>query len=340
MERPAASQDMTDFPIVTAGDVFDEQQSSLQLQWLAGHKGADRQLEMPTARYPGMALVGHLNYIHPNRVQVLGTREVDYLNSFKDEELVEQLTTLFACETCAMVVITNGAAPPERMIELANIHAMPLFSSPEPSPRLIDALQYFLTRALAERMTIHGVFMEIMGAGVLLTGESGIGKSEVALELLSRNHRLIADDAVELARVAPNVIEGRCPEALQGFMEVRGLGILNVRALFGETAVTQHKRHLNLIVRFEQMSKSRLQEIDRLQAEKKSRSLLGIEIPEVLLFVAPGRNLAVLVETAARNHLQHLRGIDPLGDLIAQQQSVMQRGGKQDFDEDEHKPEG
>ncbi len=314
---------MTLIPTLTANDVFQAQRESLALKWLAGHKGQDRPLEPTAARYPGMALVGHLNPIHPNRVQVIGNAEIDYLNSFDPKAQGERLKTLFCYPNCALAIVTNDAAPPAALIDHANSAGIPLFSSPLPSPSLIDSLQYFLSRALAERITLHGVFIEVMGTGVLLTGESGIGKSEVALELLSREHRLIADDAVEIARVAPDTLEGRCPEALCDFMEVRGLGILNIRAMFGETA-TRREKSLELIVRFEQMSKKRMEKIDRLQAETQTQTILGVEVPEVQLLVAPGRNLAVLVEAAARHHLQQIRGGNPLQDLITQQEAVME----------------
>jgi HPr kinase/phosphorylase len=316
---------MTSVPPLTATDVFEAQKTPLKLKWIAGREGKSRQLEPATARFPGMALVGHLNFIHPNRVQVVGAREIDYLESLDAEVRDADLERMFAYPGCAMVVITDGLTPPRALHEFADNREVPLFTSTLPSPKLIDALQYYLARALAERVAVHGVFMEVLGIGVLLTGESGIGKSEVALELLSRNHRLIADDAVEIARVAPATLEGRCPDALQGFMEVRGLGILNVRAMFGETS-TRREKTLELVVRFERMTKASMETIDRLQAERQTRAILDVPIPEVVLLVAPGRNLAVLVEAAARNQIQHKRGSNALEDLMAQQQAVMESG--------------
>jgi len=175
------------------------------------------------------------------------------------------------------------------------------------SPVVIDHLQYYLTRALAPRVTVHGVYMEVMGMGVLITGESGIGKSELALELLSRDHRLIADDAVEFVRVGPDVIVGQCPTLLSDFLEVRGLGILDIRLMFGETAV-RHKKKLHLIVHLESIQRMKMSKIDRLQTTQRTRSILDVDIPEVALFVGPGRNLAVLVEAATRaNILRQLR---------------------------------
>ncbi len=315
---------MTHVRMLTAADVFAAQHEALALTWVAGKTGELRPLEPATARYPGMALVGHLNFIHPNRVQVVGQAEMRYLEQLTATQRAQTLRALFACPTSAMIVVTDGQAIPPDLIRHAETEATPLFGSPLPSPPLIHALQYYLAYALAEQTTLHGVFMEVIGVGVLLTGESGIGKSEVALELISRGHRLIADDAVELAHVAPDSLEGRCPDALRDFLEVRGLGILNIRAMFGETAIRRRKA-LHLIVHLEQMSRKRMQEIDRLQAERASRAILGVDIPVVVLLVAPGRNLAVLVEAAVRNHMLHRRGADPLQDFMQQQQAVMQQ---------------
>jgi HPr kinase/phosphorylase len=225
-----------------------------------------------------------------------------------------------------VVVATDGKVAPD-LRAASEASNLPLFSSPLPSPKVIDRLQSYLTRALAAHATLHGVYMEVMGVGVLLTGESGMGKSELALELLSRNHRLIADDAVEFFRTDPNVLLGRSPEILSGLLEVRGLGILNVRAMFGDTAIRSEKT-LRLILRLEQMKKQRLSKIDRLQAEQKTRSILDVDIPEVTLYVAPGRNLAVLVEAATRSHILRMRGINPLEELINRQETHMSSGVK------------
>ena len=269
-----------------------------------------------------MALVGHLNFVHPNRVQVIGPAEVEYLDRLSPEERLQAVERLFACETSAVVIVANNESVPPEWVSAADRLGLPLLTSPLPSPQVIDDLQYYLTRALAARVTLHGVFMEVQSMGVFLTGQSGIGKSELALELLSRGHRLIADDACEFARVGPDVLEGRCPDTLCDFLEVRGLGILNVRAMFGETAVRRVKQ-LHLILRLEELNAANQSKIDRLQAEQQTRSILGINIAEVALFVAPGRNLAVLVEAATRVHILRLRGVNPLQDFIQRQRAAM-----------------
>ncbi len=310
---------------LTAHDLFKAQAAALKLKWVAGRGGGDRLLEPATARYPGMALVGHLNFVHPNRVQVIGTAELEYLRRLERRERAKQVKALFGCATTAAVVVANDAKVPRDLAEAADRAGLPLFASPLPSPVFIDQLQHYLTRALAPRVTVHGVYLEVLGMGVLLTGEAGIGKSELALELLSRNHRLIADDAVEFVRVGPDVLVGQSPgEMLSDYLEVRGLGILDIRTMFGETAV-RHKKRLHFIVRMEKMDKQRLRKLDRLQARQLTRTILDVDIPEVVLFVGAGRNLAVLVEAAVRAYILRTWGIDPLKDFMQRQQALIDR---------------
>ena len=313
--------------ILTANGLFEAQREALKLKWLSGHAGRNRLLEPATAKFPGMALVGHLNFVHPNRVQVLGSAETAYLRRLKPPKRSQAVRDLFGCATTAVVVVANSEKVPADLRLASDSLNLPLFSSPLPSPKLIDHLQHYLASVLAAHVTLHGVYLEVMGVGVLLTGESGMGKSELALELLSRNHRLIADDAVEFYRTGPDVLLGRSPSILRDFLEVRGLGILNVRAMFGETAVRSEKT-LRLIVRLEQLKRRRLSSIDRLQAEQKSRRILDVDIPEVVLYVAPGRNLAVLVEVATRNHILRMRGVNPLEDMIKRQEAAMKEAEK------------
>lgn len=310
---------------LTARELFDAQATALKLKWVAGRAGGNRLLEPATARYPGMALVGHLNFVHPNRVQVIGEAEVDYLKRVGRKERAIQVRALFNCATTTAVVLANNAKPAQDLIQAADAADLPFFTSPLPSPVFIDRLQYHLTRELAPSVTVHGVYMEVLGMGVLLTGESGIGKSELALELLSRNHRLIADDAVEFVRIGPDVLVGQSPSgALSDYLEVRGLGILDVRTMFGETAV-RHKKRLHFIVRMEKLDKRRMRKLDRLQAQQLTRPVLDVEIPEVVLFVGPGRNLAVLVEAAVRSYILRVWGIDTLKDFMQRQQALIDR---------------
>jgi len=313
-------------PPVTAHDFFEAQSGPLKLEWIAGKTGKDRLLEPTTAKYPGMALVGHLNFVHPNRIQVIGEAEIAYLSRLDKKEYVEAIRNLFTCDKTSAVIVANGRNITPDLIAAADQTSLGLFSSSLPSPVVIDHLQYYLTRALAPRITVHGVYMEVMGMGILITGESGIGKSELALELLSRNHRLIADDAVEFVRVGPDVIVGQCPTLLSDYLEVRGLGILDVRLMFGETAV-RHKKKLHLIVRLETIQRQKMSKINRLESKQMTRAILDVEIPEVALFVGPGRNLAVLVETAIRAYILRMWGFDPLEDFMKRHQEHMNNAG-------------
>jgi HPr kinase/phosphorylase len=309
-------------PILTVENLFQNQGEELKLRWIAGRDGAERLLEPITAKYPGMALVGHLNFVHPNRVQVLGDGEIDYLQEQHRKERAVSVDALFSAERTAVVIVANDKRVAADLVAAADRHKRALFSTPLPSPVVIDHLQYYLARALAPRVTIHGVYMEVMGMGLLITGESGIGKSELALELLSRNHRLISDDAVELIRVGPDVVVGQSPHALSDYLEVRGLGILDVRMMFGETAV-RHKKKLHVIVHLEKLDKKRMVKVDRLAALSRTRNVLDVEIPEVVLYVAPGRNLAVLVEAATRAYILRTWGINPVDDFMDRHRALM-----------------
>jgi HPr kinase/phosphorylase len=200
-------------------------------------------------------------------------------------------------------------------------NSIPLLSTPLPAAQVIDFLRVYLSKKLAAHVTMHGVFMDVLGVGVLITGESGLGKSELGLELISRNHGLVADDAVEFARIAPNMIEGRCPPLLQNLLEVRGLGLLDIRAIFGETAV-RRKMRLKLIVHL--VRRKTLEEnYERLPVDQHTEEVLGLPIRKVIIPVEAGRNIAVLLEAAVRNHILQIRGINTLANFMERQQRAM-----------------
>ncbi len=294
---------------VTVAELFRQAGERLRLSWLAGRSGGDKMLNSDTVQKPTLALVGHLNYVHPNRVQVMGCAEMDYLRRLSPSDLALSIDNLFSTELAA-VVVANGEPVPDGMIAAAERTATPLFTSSEQSPALMRLLSHIMTQVLAPSTVLHGVFLEVSGLGVLITGDPAVGKSELALELITRGHRLVADDALEVFAVSPDTLEGRCPTLLQDFMEVRGLGVLNIRRLFGETAV-KHKKNLKLIIHLSPADdgKHPWQEIDRLNMAAGSRIILGIEVAEVRIPVAVGRNLAVLVEVAVRNHTLKMRGV-------------------------------
>ncbi|NIP73858.1 MAG: HPr kinase/phosphorylase [Gammaproteobacteria bacterium] len=305
---------------ITVRDLLSSLQSRLQLEWVGGETAGDRPIQAaPTES--GITLVGHLNLIHPHRVQVLGARELDYAASLDRAAQEDLLQRLFSADT-DLVLVADDQCVPAELTAAADAAGIPLLASALDSDELVTALQYYLGNILAEKIILHGVFMEVMGMGVLLTGEAGIGKSELALELISRGHRLIADDAPEFARVAPDIINGTCPNVLREFLEVRGLGMINVRAMFGDSAIKQNK-YLRLIIQLEHMNDEGLLEIDRLRGSRRTSTVLGVEIPEITLPVAPGRNLAVLVEIAVRNHLLALKGYEAHRDFVRRQRNAM-----------------
>lgn len=309
---------------ITVQKLFDETREQLGLAWAAGHYGGGKLLTSETIQKPSLALIGHLNFVHPNRVQVLGCAEMDYLRGLPSEDLERSITNLFSTELAA-IIIANGESVPPVLIDASNRSQTPLFTSPQPSPTLMSILSHYLAISLAETTSRHGVFLEVAGMGVLITGDSAIGKSELALELISRGHRLVADDVVDLYQVSPDTLEGRCPSMLQDYLEVRGLGIIDIRALFGEIAV-KRKKNLKLIVHLEKLTDAIRFEQDRLEMHASSEVILGVSIHKVRIPVAAGRNLAVLVEVAVRNHILHLRGINSAQQFIARQQESIMGG--------------
>ncbi len=285
-----------------------------RLHWLTPEPATPRPLRGDRPELSRQALIGSLNCIHPNRLQVIGHAELVYLSGLGTTAYGETIDKLFA-EQPAAVIFADGIDPEDAFWESAERTGTPLLGSPVGDEELINHLRYYLTHALAERTTVHGVFIEVLGMGVLLLGDPAVGKSELALDLISRGHRLIADDAPRFARVAPEQLEGSCPEPLRDFLEVRGLGILNIRAMFGEGAVTLHKT-LNLIIDLKPLDQSGLERIDRLSGSLSTSNILGVTVPRFTMPVAPGRNLAILVEAAVRHQILRIRGYDAGVDFI------------------------
>jgi len=310
---------------VSVEKLFADNQSRLGLSWVAGRQGGNRTLTGEEALRPTIGQVGHMNLIHPFRIQMLGAAEVAHLRSLPPEELAPTINRLFTPELAA-IVVTNGEAVPPYLQEQCNAQHVPLLTSPQPSPHLVDVFRLYLSRVLAESTTLHGVFLDVLEMGVIITGASAIGKSELALELISRGNGLIADDIVELYRISPDTLEGRCPAVLRDFLEVRGIGILNIRTIFGETAVRPRKL-LKLMVHLEDHSHEAFSELDRLQVNATFQEILDVPIRKVTIPVAAGRNLAVLVEAAVRNFVLNQRGIDSTKEFIERQQKLMEDGG-------------
>ncbi|MBU3644278.1 MAG: HPr kinase/phosphorylase [Candidatus Methylopumilus sp.] len=306
---------------ISVSQLFKDTHKKLKLSWMAGKSGGANLLTSETVSKPSLALIGHLNFVHPNRVQVLGCAEMDYLRQLDAAALKLAINHLFSTDLAA-IIVANGESTPDVLIETAEQYQTPLFTSPLRSPELMDILSHYLAQAVAESVSAHGVFMEVQGFGVLIKGNPAIGKSELALELISRGHRLVADDIVDFFRISPERIEGRCPALLQDFLEVRGLGVLNIRALFGDSSVKPTKP-LDLIIQLELAQELKPQALDRLNIKAQQETVLGVRVPKVCIPVAAGRNIAVLVEVAVRNHMLLLRGINSTKQFMERQQREM-----------------
>jgi HPr kinase/phosphorylase len=272
--------------------LFEENAEALKLSFLTGQIGAGRKIASQSNE--SADLIGHLNLIHPNRIQVAGKPPA--------------------------IIIADDEIPPAELFSACEREGLALLRTPVSAAQIIEIARAQLSRILAPQTQMHGVFMDVLGMGVLISGESGLGKSELALELITRGHGLIADDVVDFTRVAPDAVEGRCPPLLQNLLEVRGLGLLDIRTIFGETSV-RRKMRLKLIVQM--IRRSVMDEFERLPLEAMSQEIMGLPIRKVVIPVAAGRNLAVLVEAAVRNTVLSLRGIDTMQEFVERQQAAM-----------------
>ncbi len=313
---------------ISARELFEQLRERLGLRWLAGLDGASRVLESgdTLARRPSLA--GYLNAIYPNKVQILGTEELAWLDELDSRLRWETIAKIVGFGPLALVISKDQPCPQDLRLA-AEEFGTPLWTSPKRGHELLNHLQYHLARTLAPRVTLHGVFMEIYSIGVLITGESGSGKSELALELVTRGHRLVADDAPEFTQIAPDVLDGTSPELLQDMLEVRGLGVLDIRQMFGDTAVKKNK-YLRLIVHLTQPHLLPPKEpspggLERITGDIGARRVLDLDVPMITLPVMPGRNLAVLTEAAARGHILRAKGVDPAAAFMARHSHFLER---------------
>ena len=307
--------------VISAEALFEEHREILAWEWIAGHAHPERRFDEAAVRNAQSAadLVGYLNYIHPYRVQIVGRREVAYLSV--NPEVAERRISRIVTLEPPVLIVADAEAPPDKLVAMCDRADIPLFATGESAGHVIDVVRSYLSQHFAERTTRHGVFMDILGVGVLITGESGLGKSELGLELISRGHGLVADDAVDIYRVAQTALEGRCPDLLLNLLEVRGIGLLDIKAIFGETAV-RRKMRLKLIVhlvRKETMDR----EFERLPYEPLNEDILDVPVRKTVIAVDAGRNLAVLVEAAVRNTILQLRGIDTYKEFIERHNKAM-----------------
>lgn len=317
---------MTNNNRLTVAKAYAEFKDDLKLTWITGNEGGERLLTSERGASKRPRLLGPLNFNSPNRIQLVGKAETRLFASVED--LAPDRFEYSLHESCELFIVTDNATPPLPIVALANDAQIPLFVTPLSYSELMRTLRYRLTLLLAESEIIHGVLMDVHGTGVLITGAASVGKSELALELISRAHILVADDAPEFRRIAPGTIEGRCPPLIQDFLEVRGLGVLNIARMYGD-AHTRTRKILRFIINLQQVKTSdfenSLEHIvgERLGAPEVQRDVLGVSIPQRTIPVAPGRNLAVLVEAAVRDYILRSGGYNATKDLVDKQAQAL-----------------
>ena len=288
--------------MVTVRELLETRASGLSLHLAAGARGIDRAIALPRLQQPGLALAGFLAQLHPDRVQVLGNSEVSYLATLS-EPAARRAVSAVASAGVACFVVTNGSPPPPVLTQAADDAAVPVLTTTMRTGDFIRAATAWLEERLAPETTLHAGLVEVHGLGILIVGSSGIGKSEAALDLISRGHRLVADDAVLVRRISPTVLRGRATELLAHHMEIRGLGVVDIEALYG-TLATLDDRQIDMVVELTEWG----DDADRLGIDDATYTLLDVPLPLIHIPVTAGRTLGLLIETAARNQLLRWRG--------------------------------
>jgi HPr kinase/phosphorylase len=302
----------------------------LTLELLAGEAGVDRVITSPHVQKTGLALAGFHEYLRPGRVLIFGESEIRFLESLENavraQALRLALTHDFPC-----VLITGGFTPPPELLVEAERARLPVLQTTVVTPTAIAKLSSILEDSLAERVVLHAGLLDVLGLGVLIVGESGIGKSECALDLIVRGHRLVADDTVEIRRRSETILIGTCPELTRHHMELRGLGVINVKELFG-IASTRTSKRVELVVQLERWDPAR--QYERMGLDDEFYEILSLRVPLIRMPVAPGRNIAILVEVAARNQLLRARGHHPAR-LLAERLDQQLREAAERLDDEE-----
>ena len=313
-------------PAFDIREFFHRYQQKLKLSFSSAEIGLDREIKLSRQAGNTFEAVDYFNVIRTSSVVVVGYQESRFINSLSSDEQSKLLKTLFQGPV-STIIMSQGNCMPKTMIRQCEVHNIPVFQSALSDSELLDNSRYLLSHALAEHADEHGVYIEVYSLGVFLTGESGVGKSELALALITRGHRLISDDITRFSKLSPDLVEGHSPSLLSDFMEVRGLGIVNIRAMFGANVLKKNKA-LRLIIKMVQLTSDNSTQFDRIGDSIQTRNILGLDIPEVTLPVAPGRNLAVLVEAAARNHLLNINGYNSAEEFIKRQNQAIRENEK------------
>lgn len=261
---------------------------------------------------PGLELTGYLEFFDNKRIQVLGNTEFSYLGRYGPEAQKMVIDSIFSFGPPA-VIICRDIEPSNAILESAKLHKVSIFSTPQSTSDLTASLVQYLNKELAPRITRHGVLVEVYGEGCLLIGDSGVGKSETAIELIKRGHRLVADDAVEIRRTSQTTLYGQSPENIRHFIELRGIGIINARKLFGMGAIKLQEK-IDMVINLEQWDSAKV--YDRMGLDNEYMKILGVEVPTLTIPVKPGRNLAVIIEVAAMNNRQKKMGYNAARELL------------------------
>jgi len=289
---------------IRVGALLDDKKFDLRLSLLAGKQGLSRRISASRIQKPGLVLAGFTEYLHKERVQVFGNTEMSYLATLPKERAAAVLRKFFA-QDIACLVVTKGLELPEEMLSAADEAGVPLLRTTHLSSTFIESVQTCLEDVLTAQTSMHGVLLDVFGVGILLLGKSGIGKSEIALDLVMRGHRLVADDIVDVRRRTPDSVIGAGSEIIKHHMEIRGLGIINIKDLFGVASIRDRKK-IEIVLELVEWDPS--VEYDRLGVEDRKFRILDVEIPMLIVPVRPGRNMTTIVEVAARNHLLKLQG--------------------------------
>lgn len=305
-------------PKISVADFIEKSSAELDIEILAGKEGKQKQIVSGRIQKLGLALAGFTHYIHEGRIQIVGQSEISYLLQLEKTQRIEAINNLDFEKICC-ILITKKLEPPAELLEIANEWKLPILRTEQISSNAIGIISKSLSEILAPQITLHGVLIGMYGLGVLLLGESGIGKSECALDLIARGHRLIADDAVLIKKIGEN-LEGFSPELTYEHLEIRGLGIINVRHIFGVSAVGNSKK-VELCIEFKKWKDAI--GIERLGLDSCEGEIFGVKLTKFILPVSAGRNLSVLVETAVRVHLLKVAGFDAAQQLIAKHSKIV-----------------
>ena len=312
MKRKMQTTKKSDNPQLTVAEFVEISRAEMDLEILAGTKGLQIcSIDSPRIQKLGLALAGFAHYTHAGRIQIVGQSEISYLLQLERTKRIQAIENLDLEKICC-ILITKNLKPPQELINIADAQNLPVLRTSQISSLTINLVTKLLSDVLAPRITIHGVFMGIYGIGILITGESGIGKSECALDLIVRGHRLISDDAVLIKKI-DDKLQGSSPQLTHEHLEIRGLGIVNIRDLFGISAVGKHKR-VNLVIEFKKWND--VLKVERLGLDMREEEILEVKINKFVLPVSAGRNLSTLVETAVRVHLLREVGFDAAQKLI------------------------